>query len=128
MYLDTHAAVFLFKDGEKALPSASNREIELCLHLRISPMVRLELQYLYEIGRINEPSLSITSELEAMIGLETCDAPFIAVVKAAESFTWTRDPFDRLIAAQASLQNSLLITKDKTIHNNYQQALWDNRP
>jgi PIN domain nuclease of toxin-antitoxin system len=37
---------------------------------------------------------------------------------------WTRDPFDRLITAQAALGESTLLTKDDTIRTNYANAVW----
>ena len=88
-------------------------------------MVRLELQYLYEIGRVAQPPLPVIDALQSNLGLIVCDAAFPAIVRAAESQTWTRDPFDRLIVAQASLFEASLVTKDFTIQANYPHTLWD---
>ena len=38
---------------------------------------------------------------------------------------WTRDPFDRLIVAQAIAADGFLLTKDRTILNHSVAALWD---
>lgn len=46
------------------------------------------------------------------------------VVVGALSQSWTRDPFDRFIAAQASIRNELLLTKDRTIRRNCSVACW----
>jgi len=54
-----------------------------------------------------------------------CDAGFPAIVRAAESQDWTRDLFDRLIVAEASLFDAPLVSKDVTIQANYPQAIWD---
>ncbi len=43
----------------------------------------------------------------------------------SRNFSWTRDPFDRIITAQASLNEALLITKDGSIRKNYARAVWD---
>ena len=40
--------------------------------------------------------------------------------------TWTPDPFDRLIVAQARLLDASLITKDELIHKHYKKAIWNN--
>jgi PIN domain nuclease of toxin-antitoxin system len=40
------------------------------------------------------------------------------------SFQWTRDPFDRLITAQAASYNQVLLTKDETIRKHYANAIW----
>lgn len=125
VYLDTHVVVWLYTEGSKPIPSASIKEIEGCTSLLISPMARLELQYLYEIGRVSLPPHPVIDELTANLGLEVCNIPFPAVVREAENMHWTRDPFDRLIVAQASLSNALLITRDSTIQSNYTHAMWD---
>jgi len=124
IYLDTHVVVWLHEEGGAAVPAASARLIEETLDMRISPMVRMELQYLYEIDRISEPPLPVLDTLESLLGLNICSAPFPAIIKEAEGQNWTRDPFDRLIVAQAALYNALLITKDEIIHKHYPHAFW----
>jgi len=87
-------------------------------------MVRLELRYLYEIGRLSEPPAPALDELRARLGLVECRAPFPAVVLEAEKQDWTRDSFDRLIVAQAAMHRAYLVTKDETIHAHYPYARW----
>jgi len=124
IYLDTHVVVWLHAEGGTAIPTASAKLIEETLDVRISPMVRMELQYLYEIDRVSEPPLPVLDTLESHLGLTICNAPFPAIIREAEDQNWTRDPFDRLIVAQAALYNAILITKDEFIHNNYPRAFW----
>ena len=124
IYLDTHVVVWLHEEGGAALPAASARLIEETLDVRISPMVRMELQHLYEIDRISEPPLPVLDILESLLGLTICNAPFPAIIREAEEQNWTRDPFDRLIVTQAALYNAPLITKDEVIHKHYPQAFW----
>ena len=45
-------------------------------------------------------------------------------VEAAERLSWTRDPFDRLIVAQASLAGAPLVTKDRMIRKHFAKAAW----
>lgn len=87
-------------------------------------MVRLELAYLHEIGRVSVPPAPVLDELGAQLGLVQCQTPFAAVVLQAEAQTWTRDPFDRLIVAQAMVNNADLVTKDQAIRDHYPRALW----
>ena len=124
IYLDTHVVVWLHEEGGGALPAASARLIEETSDVRISPMVRMELQYLYEINRVSEPPLPVLDTLESLLGLTICHAPFPAIIKETESQNWTRDPFDRIIVAQAALYNATLITKDESIHKHYSKAFW----
>ncbi len=87
-------------------------------------MVALELEYLFETGRISEPARIILQALARDIGLSLCDLPFADVAGAALRQSWTRDPFDRIIVAQAALRRTSLITKDADIRAHYDRALW----
>ncbi|MFU8788511.1 MAG: type II toxin-antitoxin system VapC family toxin [Methylobacter sp.] len=124
LYLDTHILVWLYQDGATRLTPLAVRAIEEAEQLLISPMVELELTYLYEISRINCPALNILDSLRRDIGLETCKQPFAAVVGAALTLDWTRDPFDRLIVAQAAHRASPLLTADQNIREHYSGAIW----
>ncbi|MBC8180299.1 transposase, partial [candidate division KSB1 bacterium] len=58
------------------------------------------------------------------IGLKTCDLSFNTIVIGALDFSWTRDPFDRIIVANAAVNHNILVTKDQNILENYEQAMW----
>lgn len=124
LYLDTHILVWLYQDGATRLTPLAVNAIEEAEQLLISPMVELELTYLHEISRINCPALNILDSLRRDIGLETCKQPFAAVVGAALALDWTRDPFDRLIVAQAAHRSSPLLTADQNIGEHYSAAIW----
>ena len=81
------------------------------------------MKYLHEIKRIKVPARRIVDSLAAEIGLKICDAPFADVARKALDERWTRDPFDRLIVAQARLHAARLITKDRVLRSRYAQAL-----
>jgi PIN domain nuclease of toxin-antitoxin system len=63
--------------------------------------------------------------LRQSIGLEVLDVSFAKLVDTAVDLTWTRDPFDRLIAAHAIAADVPLITADRTILANLPLATWD---
>jgi|GEM_PF-300751 len=90
----------------------------------ISPMVALELDFLREIGRVREPASTVLTALEAELGLITDHTSFDRVVSAAASLSWTRDPFDRLIAAQAQAAGARLLTRDRSILDHASWAFW----
>ena len=124
IYLDTHVAAWLHGLGRSALSQRAADAIESADELRCSPMVRLELEYLYEVGRTSEPALPVLDALQTSLGLRLCDAPFSAVIREAEAHKWTRDPFDRIIVAQAALHDAPLLTKDDHLHAFYADAFW----
>ena len=123
MYLDTHVVVWLYA-GE--LDRFSARAVN-CIEendLIISPAVLLELQFLKEIKRLTADPMLILQTLEETLGLQMCRLEFSKVVIGALSQSWTRDPFDRMITAHASVRNELLLTKDRVIRSNYPIACW----
>jgi PIN domain nuclease of toxin-antitoxin system len=87
-------------------------------------VVELELAYMHEIGRARDPVLVILAALRQSIGLEIADASLAELIHAAVGLDWTRDPFDRLIAAQAIVADAPLITADRTILANLPLATW----
>lgn len=90
----------------------------------MSPTVELELTYLHEIGRVSEPASAPLTALRISIGLEVADASLNDLVQAAHGLFWTRDPFDRLIAANAIVANAPLVTADTTILDHLPLATW----
>jgi PIN domain nuclease of toxin-antitoxin system len=123
IYLDTHVVVWLFA----GLVGKFNRPVVELINeheLDISPIVLLELQYLYEVQRTTKDAMAIVTDLSQRVGLKVCDKDFNAIISQALAHSWTRDPFDRVIVAHASLHGNLLITKDQTILENYPHARW----
>ena len=122
IYLDTHIALWL-ANAELDKMSKSALEKIRTEEIRISPIIRLEIQYLNEIKRISSPPDPVIEKLSDTIGLSVCDQEFNSVVSKALEITWTRDPFDRLIVAHAAIKNDFLITADRNIQSNYRFAL-----
>lgn len=73
--LDTHLLVWLYEDPEKLVPMAVRRRLDQEL-LALSPFVRLELQYLYEVERISVPSQVIVDEMTSRLELTHTDPPW----------------------------------------------------
>lgn len=87
-------------------------------------MVTIELAFLHEIGRLTAPPDTVLSGLSRALDLTVCTTPFPAVAAKGE-LSWARDPFDRLICAQALAEHDLLLTKDRTIRAHFAPARWD---
>ena len=124
LYLDTQVVVWLAGGRVDKLTPAAAAAIEES-ELFISPMVILELEYLFEIKRIVKPPLMLLNQLETQIGLKQRDHSFSAVIQTALFETWTRDPFDRVIVAHARTDAmSPLVTSDEKIRENYPLSVW----
>ncbi len=123
IYLDTHVVVWLYAGKIKKF-SKQVKELINNNEVIISPAVRLELQYLFEIQRITDESRVIVSDLSDRIGLKICDKSFNTIISGALGYSWTRDQFDRIIVANAAISHNLLVTKDQNILDNYEHAIW----
>lgn len=123
-YLDTHVVAWLFAGLIDRFPGRAQERLEQ-EDLAISPMVKLELQYLFEVGRVTQAAETVAADLEQRIGIEVVDASFSTVIAAALPLSWTRDPFDRLIAAQAITERRPLLTADASMRDNVDLAVWD---
>jgi PIN domain nuclease of toxin-antitoxin system len=88
-------------------------------------MAVLELQYLYELRRVSFPASEIIGNLARTVGLVVSDAPWNHVVAVAAGLSWTRDPFDRLIVANALAAGCRLVTADERIRQHCQAAIFD---
>lgn len=123
IHLDTHIVIWLYL-GKLDLITENVKD-KLNKHdLVISPIVKLEIQYLYEIDRLLHDSNKVVTALQNEIGLKISSIDFNSIVEQAIRYNWTRDPFDRIITAQAAHKNTLLITKDESILSNYKHAYW----
>jgi PIN domain nuclease of toxin-antitoxin system len=123
IYLDTHVVVWLYAGEHTRFTRTARRLIETEA-LLISPILLLELALLEETGRIRARAQTILADLQELLALSICDLPFGQVSIGALQQKWTRDPFDRLIVAQAFSRGARLITKDRFIRRHFKDAVW----
>ena len=123
VYLDTHVLIWLAQ-GDVDKVSARASSVIDDNELLVSPAVILELELLHEMGRVRMPARALIAILESQVGLKVCNRHFDDVVTHAVGEKWTRDPFDRLIVANAKAAAAPLVTKDERIRKHYRQALW----
>ena len=123
IFLDTHALVFLVADQSR-IPERVWAFLDAD-DLVYSPMARLELDFLYEIGRIKEDPRAIMELLARDHGVIVETEGWVRAPQIAATLGWTRDPFDRLIVAHALTWAAPLLTKDEKIRDNYMHAFWE---
>ena len=123
VYLDTHVVVWLYDALTDRLSRVAAETIEEN-DLIVSRMVELELQFLHEIGRLRVKPAEIIKHLSAQIGLRLSDTGLERIIRAAAGMDWTRDVFDRLIAAESAATDIPLITKDRTIRAHHKLSIW----
>ncbi len=123
IFIDTHIFIWLYaglseKFSAEMVAILDNHDI------KISPIVLLETQYLYEIKRITCTSKKIYEDLHLRLGITINNDDFSLVIQNALTLEWTRDPFDRIITAHATALSLPLMTADETILKNYLAAIW----
>lgn len=122
-HLDTHVVVWILTGEHDRLSKRARQAVE-AQPLEISPMVRLELAFLREVGKVDLDPDAAVRELTRSMDLHESTQDFAKVVRAAQKAEWTKDPFDRIIVGQALSAKAMLVTRDDTIRANYAKALW----
>jgi PIN domain nuclease of toxin-antitoxin system len=89
-----------------------------------SPAAVLELEFLHEVGRLRPTAEKVIAGLGSEVGMQVCQLSFQKVVTQALQEKWGRDPFDRLIVANARALDATLVTKDERIQRHYSRAIW----
>ena len=107
--LDTHALIWMAKGHRRARPLAA------LPRLYLSPATILELQFLVEVGRVRFADRVSPVTLAADERWRLDEPPAAKWFAAACNIGWTRDPFDRLLAAHARLRGWKLATADEIL-------------
>lgn len=122
IHLDTHVAVWLrLGDARRLRPV---RKVLTGDGLRLSPFVVLELQALFEIGRLRETGRWIAERLAEDHGVLLDEQRLGEATSRALDLSFTRDPYDRLIAAHALASDASLLTVDATLLAHVSCARW----
>jgi PIN domain nuclease of toxin-antitoxin system len=123
-YLDTNIVLFITHGELKRITKRAEQALER-YDLLLSPMVMLELNYLFEAKRIVVRADTIFAELYNSLDLRICQVPFDRIVQTAAKESWTRDVFDRVIVSQAKANDEApLITSDAVIASHYSNVIW----
>jgi PIN domain nuclease of toxin-antitoxin system len=107
--LDTNALIWLFQQHKRARPLAH------IARRYISPASILELQFLVEVGKLRFEDSGALADIAADDRWTLDEPPSVRWFAAAAEVGWTRDPFDRLIAAHARLRHWKLATGDTAL-------------
>lgn len=115
--LDTHTLMWLLRDpGEQLKPDVVERLSDPSVGLWVSAASAWEIGIKTRLGRLDgDPLLAAWTELlaDANIGEVTIDS---ADAITAARLPWEhRDPFDRMIVAQALRRNLTIATRDAQI-------------
>lgn len=123
LFLDTHVLIWLFQREKKPF---SRRALSLIdsAEIFLPAISIIELQFLFEIGKLLIAPQDIIDNLQESVSLLKMPADIHKIIDASMTLNWTRDPFDRLIVAEAIIHKACLLTKDRNIRAYFEDALW----
>ena len=84
VYADTHVVAWLYAGRADLIPARARALLEDG-RILVSPIVALELEYLFETGRTTERARHVLQSLNRDLGLGLCDLPFPDVVEGGRA-------------------------------------------
>jgi len=98
LLLDTHFLIWLVLGSQRL---AEFPWLDRYRPWGVSPVSFLEIQFLAEIGRLSVRNPEFTSAVVDDPRFSVDDIALVALVRHGLELGWTRDPFDRLLAAHS---------------------------
>lgn len=116
LLLDTHFLLWAVLDLPRM---AEFKWLERYRPWGVSPVSLLELQFLSEVGRLEFRHGEFLEALRTDPRFILDEVPLVALVSHALPLTWTRDPFNRLLAAHSAARRTPLATLDRRIRREH---------
>ncbi|MDE0377474.1 MAG: type II toxin-antitoxin system VapC family toxin [bacterium] len=113
LLVDSHVALW-WLEANQALGPACRRSIERADQVFFSAVTPWELGIKKALGKVSFPD-GLTDRLEAE-GFEALSISARHAEQAAALPPHHRDPFDRMLVAQAQLEALALVTADRVLH------------
>jgi PIN domain nuclease of toxin-antitoxin system len=112
LLLDTHFLIWILTGADRLRDHAWIDDHRPWV---ISPISLLELQYLAESGRLQLRAAELGEALQRDARFVVDEPPLGPLVRHALPLSWTRDPFDRLLAAHSTTRRVPLCTVDRIL-------------
>jgi PIN domain nuclease of toxin-antitoxin system len=94
----------------------------------VSPISLLEIAFLGEIGRIEVKNPEFTELLLDDPRFVVDEVALLTLIRYAVALSWTRDPFDRLLAAHSEARRAPLVTLDTGLREHHPLIAQELRP
>jgi PIN domain nuclease of toxin-antitoxin system len=107
--LDTHAVIWISQGHRRVRP------LQRFPRIYLSPASLLEIQFLLDAGRVRLRDGRSPTMLAGDDRWRLDEPPAAKWFATACELSWTRDPFDRLLAAHARLRGWKLATADSLL-------------
>ena len=119
---DTHAALWLLADDERLSPRAAELLSDSANEVLLSAAVVWEVSIKRSLGKLAAPD----GFADVLLGAGATALPVtVEHAQAVGSLTWHhRDPFDRMLVAQASIEAAVVLSADDTLRLYDVQVEW----
>jgi PIN domain nuclease of toxin-antitoxin system len=126
LLLDTHAWLWWLLD-DPGLPAVAKQAIqEPDSEVFISAVTAMELATKYRLGKLSKagPMMSGYEQQVSADGFSHLPVSYHHTLRAGAYTVEHRDPFDRILAAQAELDGLTLVTRDPAFASFKVKTLW----
>ena len=118
--LDTHFLIWIVSDSKRLRNYPWLKQYE---PWGVSPVSLLEIQLLAEVGRRRIDNPRFAEEVMDDPRFVVDEVPFVALIRKSLELSWTRDPFDRLIAAHSLARRIPLCSVDELMREHHQHIV-----
>lgn len=117
LLLDTHVFIWAISEPKRLSGKARNAIVKLENQVYVSPVTAYELSYKHRQGKLPSGAAIVTSFARQVAHLLASELPISAPhTLAAGQLDWNhKDPFDRILAAQAMVEGLTLVTADEDL-------------
>lgn len=116
LLLDTHFLLWIASGSQRVEEFSW---LEAYRPWGVSPVSLLEIQFLAEVGRIRVQNPEFSEAVGRDPRFTVDEAPLLSMVQQAIAMGWTRDPFNRLLAAHSAVRRVPLCTLDRTLRERH---------
>ena len=117
LLLDTHVFIWAISEPKRLSTKARNAIVKLENQVYVSPVTAYELSCKHRQGKLPSGAAIVASFAQQVAHLLASELPVSAPhALAAGQLDWDhRDPFDRILAAQAMVEGLTLVTADEDL-------------
>lgn len=126
LLLDSHALVWWYTDSRKLSPAARTALMEQQNDILVSPVCAWEISLKHGRGKWPDAA-PLLADFSAVLDADGFQRLAITETQALRAGSYLQphsDPFDRMLAAQAELEDLTLVTRDPAFRPFPVRTLW----
>lgn len=126
LLLDTHAMLWWWTDDPRLSRTSRQAIADEGNQILVSAASAWEVATKFRLGKLPHAAQALDrfNELVAADGFEHLPISYLHSLKAGAYSNEHRDPFDRMLAAQADLEKAVLVTLDPVFSGFQCKILW----